>query len=86
MGFDKEELQPCLPLVALAGVLCVSEEEVGSEQPVKQHHVHNGEEAQARRPRHQDVERYLPAVTGQPAAHPAQSTHTKHQKPAAQQQ
>lgn len=67
--------------MALAGVVCVSED-VCSEQSVKQHCVHGGDETQACCSHHQDVARYLFTVTCQPAGHPAQRTDAKHQKPA----
>lgn len=70
--FDQEE-QCRLPLVVLSG------EDVCSEQPVKQHNVHGGDETQTNCPHHQDVARHTFTVSCQPAGHPTRRTDTKHQ-------
>lgn len=62
------------------GVVRVGED-VRSDQSVKQHHVHDGDETQADSSHHQDVARHVFSLTCQPAAHPTQRTRTKHQKP-----
>lgn len=56
-------------------------EDVCSEQSVKQCCVHGGDDAQARRPHHQHVARYMFTVSCEPAGHPAQRTDTEQQKP-----
>lgn len=64
-----------------AGAVCVVED-VCSEQSVKQHHVHGGDETQADRPHRQDVSRHMFTVSCQPASHPSRRTDAKHQQPA----
>lgn len=57
-------------------------EDVRPEQPVEQHQVHGGDEAQAHHPGPQHQARHVFGVSCQPAAHPARHTQTKHHKPA----
>lgn len=74
----------CLPLKVPAGVVCVADE-VGPDQSVQQHHVHDGDEAQARCPHRQDEARHVFTVSYQPAGHPAHRADTKHKHPAVRQ-